>query len=327
MTQIYKNSEGKYYKLPENHPIVSLIYLLLLVFGGALTFSLLAFGLGIALYGTSLLTQLPEIMAGNRPDQINFLKLFQLLASIGTFIVPCYVLSRIESKRTTYFNFTLPVPNRLLLLSVVVMLVSLPLLELSILLNLKMQLPEFLSGLEAWMKKKELEMERMTHLLINTTTYGGLALNILMIAIIPGIGEELLFRGVLQNIFIRWIKSPHLAIWIVAILFSAIHVQFYGFLPRMLMGALFGYLYYWGKSIWLPILAHFANNAYAVISSFILLKQGKSIEEINQASSSSWFIYVLSFIGTAAIIYYFWQIAQRRSNTTLTEQKNGKELE
>lgn len=319
MSQIYKNSEEQYYKLPENHPIVSLIYLLLLIFVGALIFSLLAFGVGVALYGSSIMSQLPDILAGNSPSQINFLKIFQIISSIGTFFIPCYLLSLIESKRTTYFDFSLPSPKRLLWLSIVVMLISLPLLELSILFNLKMQLPEFFSGLEAWMKEKELEMEKVTLLLIATTTYSGLAVNLLMIAIIPGIGEELLFRGVLQNIFTRWVKNPHLAIWIVAILFSAIHVQFYGFLPRMLMGALFGYLYYWGKSIWLPILAHFANNAYAVIFSFILLKQGKSIDEINQASSSSWFIYLLSFIGTTIIIYYFWQTAHRKNNTILTE--------
>ncbi len=318
MAQIYKNSEGKYYKLPENHPIVSLIYLLLLVFAGTLIFSLLALGVGVAVYGPSIINQIPDILAGNSPSQINFLKVFQILVSIGTFIFPCYFLSIIESKRTNYFNFSLPSPKKLLLLAIVVMLVSMPLLELSIIFNLKMQLPDFLSEMEAWMKQKELEMEKLTLLLINATTYSDLALNILMISIIPSIGEELLFRGVLQNIFTRWIRNPHLAIWIVAILFSAIHVQFYGFLPRMLMGALFGYLYYWGKSIWLPILAHFANNAYATISAFVLLKQGKSIEEINGAILSSWLIYVLSFIGTAIIIYYFWQITQRKNNPMLT---------
>jgi membrane protease YdiL (CAAX protease family) len=319
MAQIYKNSEGKYYKLPENHPIVSLIYLLLLVFVGTLIFFLISLGIGTALYGPSIMQQIPDILAGNSPLQINFIKIFQMLSSIGTFIIPCYFLALIESKRTRYFNFSLPSPKRLLLLSIVVMLVSLPLLELSILVNLKMQLPDFLSGLETWMKEKELEMEKLTKLLIATTTYSGLALNLLMIAILPAIGEELLFRGALQNIFTRWVKSPHLGIWIAAILFSTIHVQFYGFLPRMLMGALFGYLYYWGKSIWLPILAHFANNAYATVFAFITLRQGKSIEEINEVSSSSWIIYVLSFIGTAIIIHYFWQIAQRKNNPILTE--------
>ncbi len=318
MAQIYKNSEGKYYKLPENHPIVSLIYLLLLVFAGTVLFFIITIGIGTMQYGPSIMQQIPDILAGNSPSQINFIKIFQMLSSIGTFIIPCFLLALIEKRRTQYFNFSLPTPKRLLPLSVAVMLVSLPLLELSILINLKMQLPDFLSGLESWMKEKELEMENLTKLLITTTTYSGLALNLLMIAVLPAIGEELLFRGALQNIFTRWAKNPHLGIWIAAILFSAIHVQFYGFLPRMLMGALFGYLYYWGKSIWLPILAHFVNNAYATISAFIILRQGKSIDEITEATSSSWIIYLLGFIGTAVIIHYFWRISQQKNNEIFT---------
>jgi membrane protease YdiL (CAAX protease family) len=311
MSQIYKNSEGKYYKLPENHPIVSLIYVLLLIFAGTLLLSGIAIGIGYAMYGSSILKLLPAIIAGEEPSKVDFIKIFQLLSSIGTFLVPTYFLMRIEAKRTTYLTFSLPSHRSLLLLAIAVMLVSIPLLELSIIVNLKMQLPEYLSGLEAWMKAKEEEMEKLTVLFLSTTTYNGLAFNLFVVAVMPAIGEELLFRGVLQNIFTRWMKNPHLAIWFVAILFSAIHVQFYGFLPRMLMGALFGYLYYWGKSIWLPILAHFVNNAYATIYSFVLLKQGLSFEEISETSSSHWIFYVFSFIGTAIIIYYFWQISQK----------------
>lgn len=319
MAQIYKNSEGKYYKLPENHPIVSLLNLVLLVFAGMVIFSLISLAVGMAMYGPGVFVQLSDIIAGNEPSKIIFIKIFQILSTIGTFIVPCYFLHLIERKRTRYFDFTLPSPRRLLLLAAVIMFISMPILELSIIANLKMKLPSFLTDLETWMKTKELQMERLTNLLISSTTYSGLALNLLMIAVLPAIGEELLFRGVLQNIFTRWLKNPHMAIWVVAIIFSAIHVQFYGFLPRVLMGALFGYLYYWGKSIWLPILAHFVNNGYATLYAFVLLKQGKSIEEINRASSSNWIIYVISFIGTAVLIQYFWKISQQKQKTTLID--------
>lgn len=314
MSQIYKNSEGKYYKLPENHPIVSLIYVLLLIFAGSLLLSFIAIGIGYLIYGPTILQLLPAIIAGEEPSKADFIKLYQVLASIGTFLIPTYLLTRIEAKRTTYLDFSLPSPSRLLFLAVAVMFASIPLLELSIIINLKMQLPEYLSAVESWMKTKEEEMEKLTVLLLSTTTYSGLAFNLFVIAVMPAIGEELLFRGVLQNIFYRWMKNPHITIWFVAILFSAIHVQFYGFLPRMLMGALFGYLYYWGKSIWLPILAHFVNNAYATIYSFILLRQGMSFEEINEATTSNWFLYVLSFIGTAIIIYYFWQSSENEKS-------------
>lgn len=327
MAQIYKNSEGKYYKLPENHPIVSLIYLLILIFIGLAIFFVISMGVGIAMYGPGILQQIPDIVAGNEPSKVNFIKIFQILSTIGTFLVPCYFLYLIERKRTQYYDFKMPSPKRLLLLSAVLMVASMPLLELSIIVNLKMQLPSFLVDLETWMQAKEQEMERLTNLLIATTSYNGLALNLFMIAILPAIGEELLFRGALQNIFTRWLNNPQAAIWVVAIIFSAIHVQFYGFIPRMLMGALFGYLYYWGKSIWLPILAHFVNNAYATIYAFVLLKQGKSIEEINQASPSNWMIYVISFIGTAILIQYFWKISQQKQKIILENASYGTKLD
>lgn len=311
MSQIYKNSEGNYYKLPENHPVVSIIYLLLWVFLGMMLFMGISMGVGIALYGPSLIENIPAIMSGVDVEKIGFLKIFQILTSIGAFIVPCFLLQVIEKRRTTYFNFSLPPHSITLLLAALIMIVSIPLLELSILINLKMQLPDFLAGVETWMRQKEQEMERITNLLMNTTTYKGLFVNLFMIAVLPAIGEELLFRGVLQKIFFRWSKNPHVAIWIVAIIFSAFHLQFYGFLPRMLMGALFGYLYYWGRSIWLPILAHFINNAYATLFTFILLRQGHSMEEITEAEPSGYWIYLLSFVGTVVLIQYFWKIYKR----------------
>lgn len=315
MAQIYKNLDGKYYKLPENHPIVSLIYVLLFILIGAILFSILAIGVGVAIYGSAIINDLPEILSGSQPGSVNFIKIFQMLSSTGTFIFPCLMLYFVERKRTRYLDFSLPSPPYLLLIAGALMFISMPLLELSILVNLKMQLPEVLAGVEEWMKAKELQMEQLTHLLLSTTTYNGLAINLLMIAVLPAIGEELLFRGVLQNIFQRWTNNPHWAIWIVAILFSAIHMQFYGFLPRMLMGAFFGYLYYWGKSIWLPIFAHFVNNAYGTIYAFIILKQGKSIKELSDVNPSNWTIYLLSFIATAIIIHYFWKVSTQKQLT------------
>src|SRR5690606_31159373 len=130
---------------------------------------------------------------GDDPSKVDFVKLLQTLSSIGTSIVPAYFIFLIERKRTEYFNFSTPSPPMTLALAFLVMLVSSPLLELSILLNEKMQLPDFLSGMEAWMKAKELEMAKLTKLLISTTSYSGLLFNLFMIAVIPAIGEELVF--------------------------------------------------------------------------------------------------------------------------------------
>jgi|GEM_PF-14030 len=320
MSQIYKNSEGFSYKYPENHPIVSLIYLLMLIVVSSLVFTLLAFLIGFALYGPGLLGNLSGLMTGDTATGLNFLKLFQTLSSIGTFVVPALLLKYIERNRTHYLNFSTPDPKRLMIIAIVIMLVSSPFLELTSLINKQMQLPGFLKDMEIWMKTKELEMEQLTEKLIFTTTLSGLLFNILMIAVIPAIGEELIFRGCLQPIFHRWTNNIHAAIWISAILFSAIHIQFYGFIPRMLMGAVFGYMLYWGKSIWLPIIAHFINNATAVIYTFVLLKQGKSFEEINNEGIPHWSLYIVSAFFLAFFIYRFRKLSKEQNTETDTIQ-------
>jgi len=317
MSQIYKNSEGFPYKYPENHPIVSIIYLLLLLTASYVAFSALAIMIGSLIYGSTLTDSLPAILSGEFTENSGFVKLFLAISSIGTFIIPAVLLKVIERNRTHYLDYSAPKPFWLILLTVGVMLVSNPFLELTSIINKEMALPEFLSKMEAWMQLKELEMERITESILNVSTISGLLINLVVIAVIPAIGEELFFRGCLQPIFHRWTKNIHLAIWITAIIFSAIHVQFYGFIPRMLMGAVFGYMLYWGKSIWLPIIAHFINNATAVIYTFVLLNQGKSFDEIKSETGSNWSLYILSMALMGLFLYWFWRFSRTSVDNNL----------
>jgi membrane protease YdiL (CAAX protease family) len=132
-------------------------------------------------------------------------------------------------------------------------------------LNGDMKLPGWLSGVEEWISSKENEANGLISLLITSDTIGLMFLNIFILAVLPAICEELLFRGVFQRIFYGFFRSPHSAIWIISFLFSFIHLQFYGFLPRLILGLTFGYLYYWSGTLWLPMLAHFVNNAVPVV--------------------------------------------------------------
>ena len=140
-----------------------------------------------------------------------------------------------------------------------------PTISLTGLLNQQMELPAFMEGIEHWMRAQEDEAERVTLLLLSEKGIGALFANLFVVALTAGITEELFFRGALQRILGRWSSNPHLVIWITACIFSAFHIQFYGFLPRMLLGAYFGYLLYWSHNIWIPVFAHFTNNALAVI--------------------------------------------------------------
>lgn len=297
-------------RLPENHPVVSLILLLSLVLGGAVIFGLLAIGIALAATGSAGGMDIVSLLDGATPN-VRVIKIIQAVSSVGMFVIPALLFAIMERRKTRYLDFSTPVNPTVWLLVVAIMFFSAPLLDQSIKLNENMRLPEVFSGIERWMKAKEAELERLTKLLLADTTYQGLFINLLVVAVIPAVGEELLFRGCVQGIVTRWFRNPHAGIWIAAIVFSAIHMQFYGFLPRMLLGALFGYLLFWGRNIWLPILAHFLNNATATVSAFYLQRQGKSLDELDLGAQIPSYLYFLSFVLTGVLLYQYYKITPK----------------
>lgn len=130
--------------------------------------------------------------------------------------------------------------------------------------NEGIQFPEFMAGFEEWARTTEEQLAEATKYFTSFNNVGEYLFAMLVISILPGIGEELMFRGVLQNSFQRWTKNPHIAIWVSAFIFGAIHMQFFGLVPRMMLGAVFGYLYVWSGNIWYPIIAHAINNGIGV---------------------------------------------------------------
>lgn len=294
-----------------NHPMKSLTLLLLLVFSGAIVLGAISVFLGLLATGAA---------SGNLEDalsestaNVSFLKIVQAGSSIGMFVLPALLLGIAEKRRHTYLDFNAPVNPSLWFMIIAILFFAAPVFEQAIKLNEQMRLPEALSGLENWMKNKEVEQKRLTDLLLSDTTYVGLFTSLFVVAVIAAVGEEFLFRGCVQGILSRWFKNPHTAIWITAIIFSAIHLQFYGFLPRMLLGALFGYLLFWGKNIWLPVLAHFVNNATATVSAFYLKRQGKSLDELDFSEQIPGYLYFISFVLTAVLLYQYYKTATRQN--------------
>lgn len=293
-------------RLAENHPVVSLILLLTLVFTGALVFGVFSIVIASAVVSNGDVTAISRLIADGTANA-TVIKIIQAGTSLGMFVVPALLIAVVEKRRTRYLDFNSPVNPMLWLMIVAIMFFSAPLMDQSIKLNERMHLPEAFSGIEAWMKAKEAELKKLTELLLSDTTYSGLLINLLVIAVIPAIGEEFLFRGCVQNIVTRWFSNPHVGVWVTAIVFSAIHLQFYGFLPRMLLGALFGYLLVWGKNIWLPVLAHFLNNATATVSAFYLQRQGRSLDELDFGEQVPTYLYFVSFVLTGVLLYQFYK--------------------
>jgi hypothetical protein len=163
-----------------------------------------------------------------------------------------------------------------------------------------MHLPSFLKDIEAWMRKMEDEGIATTMAILKMNSIRGFLINLTVIAVIPAICEEFIFRGSLQRTFLRIFKNPHVAIWTSAIIFSAIHFQFFGFFPRLFLGAAFGYIYFWTGSIWHAVLAHFLNNGFAVTMAFYFQKNNLPINQ-DENMAVSWYVYLISAILTIAL--------------------------
>lgn len=190
---------------------------------------------------------------------------FQALQSVGLFIIPpfivAYLWSELPLQRLHISHNRLN--GRLVLLSIAIMLTAIPLINCLVALNGMLCLPESLSGLEQLMQQMEQQAEQ---LLQRFLTYGDgawwvLLLNIILLAVLPAIGEELTFRGVLQSFF----SNRHVAVWVTAFIFSFIHFQFYGFIPRLLLGAMLGYALVWSGRIGYSMIMHATNNALSVL--------------------------------------------------------------
>ena len=171
--------------------------------------------------------------------------------------------------------------------------------------NQGMVLPEAMKGIEKWMKNSEEATGEMTKFLTTFKTPSQLIVALVVIAVLAGISEELLFRGVLQNITLRAFGNPHIAIWFAAFTFSFIHLQFYGFFPRMLLGALLGYLYYWTKNLWVPMFAHFVNNGFTLLMAYLYSTKAVKID-IEDTKSVPLSMALGSLLFTVLILRWFW---------------------
>lgn len=270
-------------------PFPQLMFSIFIILVSFMVFMLVSFVVAIPFLGFDALVNISSINEFTDPETIKILKYFQVVQAIGLFIVPPIILGRLfYGTISEYLFLNKQFNSASLLLILVLMFFAGPFVNLIGEMNSNMVFPEWLSGVEQWMKNSEENAEMITRVFLNVDTTGGLLFNLFMIAFLPAIGEELLFRGVIQRIITKMTYNHHWGIWITAILFSALHMQFYGFVPRMLLGVLFGYLLVWSGSMWLPIVAHFLNNAIAVVMLFLIHNEliNPEIEEIGSSTGS-----------------------------------------
>lgn len=243
----------------------------------------------------------------NTEYNINLIKVLLFMNSFGLFVLPpltfCYIfrLPIIDFFKLNEFRTTRLLPVLFLLFVLV-----LPILNFTVEWNKLLNLPDWLSDVETWMKTAEDSATEKTTALLRMNSYTDLFINLILVGLLPAVGEELAFRGVVQQTLIKHTTNPHWGIWGAAFIFSFIHFQFFGFLPRLLLGAFFGYLFFWSKSLWLPILGHFINNGSAVLISFYFKDNGieEQIEQLGTSEETN-YIPLISVTLFCGLLYYF----------------------
>jgi len=284
-------------------PFNRLLFFVLLMIAvfGVVVFAGMA--LAVPLFGLSPLQITAMLSDYGNPEAVRILKYFQILQSFGLFIIPPVLAGFFfERNATGYLHLNkkpLPLTWILLLLLFVVMM---PFVNAMINWNEAMKLPPALAGMEAWMRGMEDQAAKLTDAFLHVETFGGFVLNIFMIAILPAIGEEFLFRGVIQRLLGEWASNIHVGIILYALAFRAMHLQFYGFFPRFYLGLLFGYLFYWTGSLWVPVFAHFLNNAVAVVSDQ-LIATGAVAKDFDTLGSDIPVVIVTSVVLTGILLF------------------------
>ena len=290
-------------------PFSQLMFSAFVMVASLLVFMILAMIVAIPFFGLDTLMSGMSVSGMDTPEGLAFLKYFQVVQSIGLFVVPPIVLAWFYHGNISEYlllNKTTSPPSYLYAVLAVLMLI--PLINFMGEINSQMKFPESLSGIEDWMRTMEDAAEMMVKKFMKVENISGLFFNIFMIAVLPAIGEELMFRGVIQRIFTNWSRNYHWGIWIAAFLFSAMHMQFYGFLPRMALGAMFGYLLVWSGTMWVPILAHFANNTMGVVGYYLIDKGtiSKDVEEWG-TGTEQFPLVLLSLITTGLLLFLIYR--------------------
>ncbi|HEX9650455.1 MAG TPA: CPBP family intramembrane glutamic endopeptidase [Cyclobacteriaceae bacterium] len=170
--------------------------------------------------------------------------------------------------------------------------------------NANLKLPEFMSGFENWARGLEDNAAVLTQFLTDFDNIGQFLIAFVVIAIIPAFGEEFVFRGLLQNYAIGFLRNPHVAIWVTAILFSGFHLQFFGFVPRAFLGVAFGYLYFWSGNLTIPIIAHFINNGFTLLMIYMYRTDAIGFDIETTESPGVLTVIPMAFI-TATLLYFF----------------------
>lgn len=246
------------------------------------------------------------------------MRIAAVMQSLFQLIVPAIATAMIVTRRpATFLAIDRRIDLRLFLLAAAALITATPMMNRLIALNEAVTLPDSLAWLDQSLKQMEEQAAATIAVMQGGTSVGDLVMNILIIGVLAGLGEELFFRGTFLRLMTTGRINPHVAVWTVAIVFSAVHLQFYGFVPRTLLGAYFGYLVVWTRCLWIPVIIHALNNIIYVSSEWVAARQGLGESAINSYDGNL-LVNAASVIITTALLVIIYRLSDK------SDEKTGK---
>lgn len=292
----------KYFIQKELTPLKGILVLMLLALAGMLVFLSLATLINmIAFDGFNPSDSSSE-------QGLMGLRIIQIFQTFGMFMFPAIAIALFTSTQPIKYLGLNQTTGTFIVYSIVLLLVFIP--GINFIASLNAQIP-----LPSWMIEMEQNAAILTKKMLVTDNFSTMALNFFVVAIMPALAEELFFRGLLQKYLVKWTGKTFWGVLLAATVFSAIHMQFQGFVPRLLLGMVFGYLYVWSGSIWAPIAAHLANNGLAVVAYFLIGREviPSNLDTFGNASDM-WQAGVMSLLLTAIMLWVVWKNRIRHLN-------------
>lgn len=300
-----------------NHPVVFFITRMFILAGMMLVFAGFAYSVAIytgkPIFGIDYLANPGLLTDFNSTSNLNALKYIQALTSAGMFIYPAwYFCKALHQTPAEFLKLNRKTTLTEIVLSVAIVLAAMPFVSWLVYANSFIQFPASMAQLEQELKAAEELAAQLTQAFVKADTIDVLWVNIIVVAILPAIGEEFLFRGVLQNFVRLTTGKKHFAVWMIAIVFSAFHGQFYGFIPRLILGAALGYAYLFTGNLWISIVMHFVNNAFAVVSSYTPIKNNLPTVMQDGYVFESWMINAGSALVAIGLLWILRNITIKR---------------
>ena len=291
-------------------PLEKFLFTVVILLIVGLAFQFLGAFLAAWIYGFKM-NDILSLESFDDPQYVAASKLIQIMGSLGTFIIPAFLFSYLfAGDFFSYYGFRDPAGKLAIALIVVMMVSVIPFINYLAEINMRMEFP--IRVVDRILRSLEGEAEKIMRAFTATRTIWGLLVNLLMIGILAAVGEELIFRGLLQRLLTDLVKNVHIAIIITAILFSAFHFQFFSYLPRFILGMILGYLMVLGRSIWFPIIAHFVNNAMGVIYYYFNSRGSADdmLEEIGTSRMMPLTALVSLFLFTLFFVLWVYRVRQ-----------------